>query len=608
MAAANINVNKQTVLQLLTSGQEVPFVIPEYQRPYSWSDDEICTLFDDLWSFSLDRVQPNGVNSYFLGCVVSYTENYEKQIIDGQQRITSLFLLLRAVFTMLEKEETKSDEVSNFIREILPAIWKKDEMTGKVDRTQMLIRSEVVSDSGNELLRTILETGVADPKATDNYSKNYNKFIELYTDKAQNSPHQIFQFILSLLKYTILLPIDADDQETALTIFNTLNNRGLPLSDADIFKSHIYKSLDDAGKKAFIDKWKKLENDSAKVSENIQSLFYYHMFYLRAKDNDVKTTTPGVRKYYLEKGKNRLSVDVIDDLAGSLHLWEVVNGRDSIETESWSQNMDIRKILDCLSSYSNEFWKYPVSIFYMQYKQREDFEDLFLKFLRKFYVMLLTRFLEAPTISAVKGDIMKLNAQIINTYHPVFAAGFEEKKTEDEYELQTEKVRTDNLLIKPNRKVERMILKLLAYQEENQTTMLPSSWEIEHIFPQTWDTKYYDLNEEEANDKLEHIGNKLPLEKKLNISASNNYFDKKKVKYEESAIAICKKLGKSSLAEWYLPNIEQNDEKICKQLKALFKQWIDEYEPQEVTQSQAPVPTEEEAALIKMLREKGLIQ
>ena len=607
MAAANINVNKQTVLQLLTSGQEVPFVIPEYQRPYSWSDDEINTLFDDLWSFSIERTQPNGANSYFLGCVVSYTENGERQIIDGQQRITSLVLLLRAIFSMLENEETKSDEVNNFINEIMPAIWKKNEMTGKVNRDQMLLRSEVVSDSGNELLRNILEKGVANPKATDNYSRNYNNFIGLYSEKAKKSPNQIFQFILSLLKYTILLPIDADDQETALTIFNTLNNRGLPLSDADIFKSHIYKNLDEAGKKTFIEKWKTLENDSAKVDESIQSLFYYHMFYLRAIDNDVKTTTPGVRKYYQEKGKNRLSAEVIDKLADNLHLWEVVNGRDAIDSEAWSQNMDIRKILDCLSSYSNEFWKYPVSIFYMQYKNKEDFEDLFLKFLRKFYVMLLIRFLEAPTISAVKSDILKLNAQIINTYHPVFAAGFEEKKTENEFELQAEKARTDNLLIKPNKKVERMILKLLAYEEEKQTELLPGYWEIEHIFPQTWDSKYYNLDEKVANDKLEHIGNKIPLEKKLNISASNNYFDRKKKKYKESDIAICKKLGDSSLVEWNLTNIDKNDERICKLLKELFKKWVEDYEPVTSPQTNTPVPTEEDLKMMRILREKGLI-
>lgn len=109
--------------------------------------------------------------------------------------------------------------------------------------------------------------------------------------------------MLALLNYSILLPITADDQETALTIFNTLNNRGLPLSDADIFKSYIYKKLDDTGKKAFINKWKKLETDAEKVNESIQSLFYYNMFYMRAKEKDDKSTTPGVRKYYLDKNK-----------------------------------------------------------------------------------------------------------------------------------------------------------------------------------------------------------------------------------------------------------------------------------------------------------------
>ena len=179
MATANINVNKQTVLQLLTSGQNTPFVIPEYQRPYSWSDDEISTLFDDLWEFSIERTRAERTESanYFLGCVVSYEENGERQIIDGQQRITSLFLLLRAVFSMLEEEENKTPEVLNFISKIKPALWKENEMTGQEDRNKILLRSEVVSDSGNEILRKILETGKADPKSKDNYSRNYNKFI-----------------------------------------------------------------------------------------------------------------------------------------------------------------------------------------------------------------------------------------------------------------------------------------------------------------------------------------------------------------------------------------------------------------------------------------------
>lgn len=607
MAAANIRVNKLSVLELLKTGQEVPFLIPEYQRPYSWSDDEVTTLFDDLWEFSIDRTQEGGAKSYFLGSIVSYKESGVSQIIDGQQRLTSLFLLLRAIFKNLESEENKTAEVTNFISKIKPALWKENEMTGLEDRGEMLLTSEVVSDSGNNILRRILEKGETLPNANDNYSRNYNKFAELYASKAKHSPNQIFHFITAVLNHTILLPIDADDQETALTIFNTLNNRGLPLSDADIFKSYLYKRLDDEGKKEFIYKWKNLEADAADVAESIQSLFYYHMFYIRAKEGDEKTTTPGVRKYFLEKNKNRLTVDVIDELAESLHLWEVVKGRAIIENEPWSKNMDIRKTLDCLSSYTNEFWKYPVSIFYMKYKNTEEFETLFLKFLRKFLVMLLTRFMERPTVSAVKGDILKLNVQIIKSCHPEFAAGFDEKNLEDEYAQQAENTRTDNLIIKPHSKIERMLLKLWAYLNEDQVELLPSYWEIEHIFPQTWDKKYYTISDEEANDKLNHIGNKLPLEKKLNISASNNYFFKKKDKYKESKIAISKTLGESTLNDWDMKSIDNNDEKICKRLKELFKQWIVEYEPTSPEIKKAPVPTEEELAMIKMLKEKGLI-
>lgn len=606
MATANINVNKQNVLQLLTSGQEIPFVIPEYQRPYSWSDDEIITLFEDLWEFSIERTHSDGAKNYFLGCVVSYEENGERQIIDGQQRITSLFLLLRAVFSMLEKEDNKTDEVNNFIQKIKPALWKENEMTGKEDRSKILLRSEVVTDSGNLILRNILESGEADKNAKDNYSKNYNKFKELYIQKSQSSPNQIYHFVLALLNYSILLPITADDQETALTIFNTLNNRGLPLSDADIFKSYIYKKLDDTGKKAFINKWKKLETDAEKANESIQSLFYYNMFYMRAREKDDKSTTPGVRKYYLDKNKNRLTPEIIDDLTVNLQLWKVINGREAADGEEWSQNMDIRKILDCLSSYTNEFWKYPVSIFFMEHKDKANFEKIFLTFLRKLYVMLLTRYLEVPTINAVKVDILKLNVQIINNSHPEFYAGFEEKKLEDEYAVNAEKARTDKLIIAPHKNMVRMLLKVLAYQEDTQTDLLPGYWEIEHIFPQTWDSKYYTLNEEEANEKLEHLGNKLPLEKKLNISASNNYFAKKKDRYKDSNIAIIKKLGDSTLDEWNLANIDTNDTKVCEIIKDLLKAWVDEYEGKEDS-PKTPEATPEELAMIKMLKEKGLI-
>jgi uncharacterized protein with ParB-like and HNH nuclease domain len=594
MATTNIDVNKQNVVDLLKSGKDHPFVIPEYQRPYAWSDDEIITLFDDIWNFSIERTTPEGANTYFLGSIVSFeNEKGEKEIIDGQQRITSLFLLLRAVYAKLEQEENKTKEVLNFISKIQPALWLENELTGEVDKTKILLRSEVATDHGNEILRKILETGVADKTAKDNYSRNFNKFLELYDEKAKNSSLQMFYFINALLNYSILLPISADSQDTALTIFSTLNNRGLPLSDADIFKSHLYKQLDAQNKKEFANKWKELEADASECGESIQSLFYYQMFHMRATDGDEKSTIPGVRKYFLDKEHKRLNLEIIDKLVESLNLWKVVNSGVVLQDEPWSQNMEILQILDCLSSYTNEFWKYPVLIFYNCYKKDPLFEKLFLKFLRKLCVMLLRRYLETPTVNAVKSDILKLNVLITKTPEPEFSAEFKTETVSD-------------IFIAPRRNMVRMLLKILAYNSPEQKTLLPDKWEIEHIFPQKWDTSFFTLSDDEANIKLEHLGNKIPLEKPMNIRASNNYFDKKKDVYGNSNIAIAKALGKSNKASWVISDIDARDIQVNNELVSLLDQWVKDYEPKADTPS-APQPTPEQAEMIRQLKAAGLI-
>lgn len=286
--ATTISVNKQSVSELLKTGRTKPFIIPEYQRPYAWTTDEAETLFEDIWEFAttIGGLDQNG--SYFLGSIVSFeNEDGEQEIIDGQQRITSLFLLLRAIYTKLTQgDDANTDAAQNFIRQIEPAIWRTDNRTGKVDYNNILLTSKVVDNEGNEVLRNILKEGVANPDSNDNYSKNYIHFQKLYNSHCEKSPLKIYDFIYALLNQAILLPISADSQDTALTIFSTLNNRGLPLSDADIFKAKIYNNLNDNDKEAFISQWKTLEREATEAHESIQQLFYYYMFYLRAKEND----------------------------------------------------------------------------------------------------------------------------------------------------------------------------------------------------------------------------------------------------------------------------------------------------------------------------------
>ncbi|MEJ6464116.1 DUF262 domain-containing HNH endonuclease family protein [Fusobacterium nucleatum] len=567
--ATTISVNKQTIEQFLLNARTKPFLIPEYQRPYSWTSDQIDTLFNDIWEFTCNEGGTDKEGTYFLGSIVSYeNDRGEQEIIDGQQRITSIFLLLRAIYTKLNGVEEKTEEAKNFISKIEPLIWSTNKLTGKVDYSSILLNSKVISETENETLKNILESGEIAKESEDNYSKNYNQILKLIEEKSVENALMIYQFIYALLNQVIILPITADSQETALTIFSTLNDRGLPLSDADIFKAKIYNHLKSKKEKEeFIEKWKELEEDTQDISESIQQLFYYYMFYLRALENDRNSTTPGLRKYYsANKFKKLLEADILDDLRKILNIWKVIDdySKNRIENESWSENKDILKVLDILTSYPNEFWKYPVIVYYLSHKDKKEFEIKFLKFLRKLYVELLKKYIEIPTINAVKANILKLNAEIINSDKPIF-----DFKALPEDEIK-EKIKT------PHRNAVRMLLKTLTY--DIQDNLLEKKWEIEHILPVKWENNY-DLRENEkvAKEKIEHLGNKTPFEKKLNIIATNNYFSKKKILYLNSEIKMTKEIGELKSNKWDLDDIIERDIRMTDKIISILKLWNKEY-------------------------------
>jgi hypothetical protein len=568
MATPTISVNKETVRQLLESSSKQPFLIPEYQRPYAWSADEVTTLFDDLRDFTESEITKGDSRSdgtYFLGSIVSYINDDKKQeIIDGQQRITSILLLLRAIYTRLQSTPVKTDEARNFIKQIEPTIWQQDKLTGAVDYSKVLISSQVMDDEGNGIFRAILETGLAREEAMDNYSKNYLLFQRLYDELSQSNPLMVYNFIYCLLNCAIVLPIQADTQDTALTIFSTLNDRGMPLSDADIFKAKMYDGFSAKEKRTFIDEWKDLDNRATYAEETIQHLFYYYMFYLRAREGNIDTTTPGVRKYFSQNKFEKLkNLDVLQYLDRILNLWIVVNKHEEIEGEPWSENLEILKALDMLASYPNEFWKYPVVIYYLTYCNRELFEVNFLVFLHKLFSELTQRYILTPTINAVKPAIIKLNASIIKSDHPVF----EFRQIDDVHQLDS------NIKVPLNKNTIRLILKATAYSSDDQKALLPDKWEIEHILPQHWQTNYFinGYTDEKIKQLINEIGNLIPFEKKLNIVAGDGYYEKKKDQYQASKIAVTREL--LNLSEWNPESIIERNIKIRDQLLAQFMLW-----------------------------------
>lgn len=595
MAETTLSVNKESVLTFLMRGGETKFVIPEYQRPYAWTEDEIRTLFDDLRDFTEKRIKENQIETYFLGCIVSYkNKNNELEIIDGQQRITSLMLLLRAIYTKLENSKTQEKEVTNFIRLINPVLWKVHPLTGDVDKKDILLKSNVINNEGNEILANILETGVANSTKKDNYSKNYIILQNLLDEYAKNEPLSFYEFIYSVLNSCIVLPIQTETLDTALTIFSTLNNRGLPLSDADIFKAKIYNALSTDDKAEFIDSWKNLEERAESNGESIQKLFYYYMFYLRAnKEDRPSTTTPGVRNYFLKTEiKELLNKDLLNKLNKIMDLMSIVN-RGLVDDVNNITNESLR-LLDILSSYPNEFWKYPVINYFLANEKKGNFVYNFPIFLKKLISNLTPIYVVTPTINAVKGDILRLNAQSVKTDSPEFV--FKKTSVDD----LREKIKI------PNKNIIRMLLKIIAYSEQKE--LLPEKWEIEHILPQKYQSTYFtNISDEIIKEAIEHIGNKVPLEKKLNIIASNGYFLKKKEQYKQSKILIVNELAQSPITDWKLDNIFERDVSCTNILLSKFKDW-DGLNYIDNVQQQSAEPTQEELRLIEEFKKKGFIK
>ena len=158
---SKLNVDQKSIKDLF-QGKNADFLIPDYQRPYAWGETECQTLWDDLFSFAFpdnDRTKFDRNNEYFLGPIVTFkNEDGKMEVIDGQQRLTTLMLLLRAFyarFGRMQDEESLSTKT-----DIEKCIWKTDEF-GKPDMQALKIDSEVATDKNIQEFLEIVRTGEA---------------------------------------------------------------------------------------------------------------------------------------------------------------------------------------------------------------------------------------------------------------------------------------------------------------------------------------------------------------------------------------------------------------------------------------------------------------
>ena len=524
---SKLNIDQKTIKDLF-SNKKSDFLIPDYQRPYAWGEDECQTLWDDIFSFAFPDGNKDNFDSdndeYFLGPIVTFKneKNGKQEIIDGQQRLTTLMILLRAFYARLSK---MNDENTVKTKEIIAScIWKVDEFDNP-DKNRLKIDSEVSTDEDKEEFISILKKGEATKDMKSKYADTYRFFEGKIQEFLNEYPSYFAFFPNRVLKNCILLPIEAESQDTALRIFSTLNDRGKPLSDTDIFKAQLYKYYSLKGEKdEFIARWKELELLSEQIFSSqsgspMDELFTKYMYYLRAKQGNRKTTTEALRKFFEKNGYALLKNDkALDDLEALANFWYL------IETQSDKFSERVLKQLFVLHYAPNGMWSYFLSVYFMSNRtdnSKLDEEKLYV-FLNKTIAFIWSYAFIRPGVNALRTPIYPEMINIVNGEEISFS----------EYLMNESEVKAGikNYIFTNGRPVTKSMLAWWMFQDSEQELMrFDTKLEIEHIYP-----KKRQENENSLSDKnnIEKLGNKALLEENINIRASDYRFADKAKYYK----------------------------------------------------------------------------
>ena len=520
--AKQLNAEQKTISQVFTECKKA-FLIPEYQRPYSWERDECLTLWENLSEFAF----PNDTiadfdadeDNYFMGTILTFkNESKEYEVIDGQQRIVTFLLMLRAFYRAFA--DAQDDGIKNVRRKIEGCIWKLDE-DDKPEKESPKLKYEVISDEDAEELKKILTTGNATPKNKSNYAVNYRLFQRWIADFNTAKPGYLLYLARRILNNCVLLPIEADSQNTALRIFTTLNDRGRPLDDADIFKAQFYKFYLKRGsdyKKRFVERWKDLaelcnKNFHPRKGSPVDDLFRRYMYYLMARNEIKNDTFPDLRDYYEKDGYKVLqSEETFRDLETLANFW------DDVETRSDRFSARVLRRLYVLSWAPYNIWAYVVSMYFLG--NRELDEEKFFNFLNKITAMLLMYAITNPGVQSIRRPFF---VEFQNILHG--------RPLEFKHFRQDEKILRDRLnetRFSNQRAITGSMLAWWTFLDAAQDLPpIGMELQLEHIYAR----KRHELHPLRNADNLETLGNKALLEKRVNIRAADYSFADKKQYY-----------------------------------------------------------------------------
>lgn len=550
--------NRLTVRELLSNSYNF-YNIPEYQRPFKWKEKQIGELIKDIME-SMDT------GEYFIGSVILIKKQDGFDVIDGQQRLTTLTLILAAFFHEYNLGELRKclidEDQSRFRIKISPRVDQRN-------------------DFYEGFLSKILDGKEPDTHRENIFSKSYYITKELLSENSVfNDKEKASRFCRHLLDRVSLIRIATDSEGFAVRLFYVMNTRGTSLSSDEVIKVLLYDKLNERDRETFMGSWRNIEGHAKQLSDiwaefdKLEKIFnLYTYYYLGEKP---RTLVYDTYAKMIDKGNEPLSIiNEVQQFSESLlklHLNKIGENK-LIEKD--------RTLYPFYYLYDSVYWQVLLgSAIDVGYPALQDLvQELF----RLYYL----NWIAGHNTGNIRDISMKILKHIKDkkSIYTITSTAEEKIKDDDLEKSAFANLEKDVYGDRPRNWLHAVlcILEYDLYDGSGVDYIETSGQEapsIDHILPKDWQSvDYWTVNwkASEANEVIYKLGNmtliSLPKNKKIGnldfVSKKRHYSgnigDAKATKFKLNDFVI-------GLNDWNLTNLKQRHAQMVSRLKEILRQ------------------------------------
>jgi uncharacterized protein with ParB-like and HNH nuclease domain len=533
------------------------YAVPDFQREYVWAEENVEKLLVDIIDELYENDEPLDEREYFLGSLVVYPDEIGTfQLIDGQQRLTTIYLLFCAIRDFVSESGKTSKAIEGLIAGV-----DQDIKTGQdIDRYRLTLQY----GDGAQVLETIAG-GTSDISKVDKTaSESATKLVDAYevikdflSSRFQSSVEKRLQFSTIFTNRVKLIRIGTSNLKSALKVFETVNHRGVGLNSMDLLKNYLFINTSKQGNKDLKSHWKDLKKRWDKMiniihgskEDPMRFLRYYIMSHYAV---NLQNNFPeeAVYDWFTNEGsKYKIDKSPLKFVDTLIKASEDFSNFTRCKNVDGSDNQFLKNIKRLQGRYSQHF--------ILLLAARELPKDLFTELCHHIENLLFTYTITRSTrreINIIR-DFSQWSQDLLEVKTPehfqIFIDTYFREKLaslSNDFNLAFRELTEPKLATYRIRYVLAKITQFVdnqAYSNSSQLDRyLDKSITIEHILPKSVNpelrSKFDKPNE--YGSYVEKLGNLLLLEKTINSSLSDSTYDAKKSGYKQSQLLLPRSL------------------------------------------------------------------